>query len=278
MYIIVVRVYKQIWSNQQFDGHKKYILYNNISQDIRPIAEQVLQILDNRDIQFKLKHGKMNLGKTLSFTLTGYNPTNLTHTVTVSMSASVNCERENRAEFIYDKTSSMFAGEDTNATLTIHLLSDNYARRLGVDKTLIIDIKAEVKQTGQKFKHSENISFAQPSIIVSCEDTSVDIGYPVKLKLVILNPRAVPLTNSTITLQSYEHLALPFTINCGTVKPKHKVLAHFAIPTKCPGLGHVFVATFDCTELKGVKGECSVDVGNEVEEDVDESFLFSGYD
>ena len=210
-----------------------------------------------KDIDFKLTHEKLKLGDVLKFVLTGYNPTNITHTVAVDMSVAVSVG--NRSNFIYNTSSEMFAGENSDAKCSFHILPQYYATQLAVDKTMMVEVIARVANTGQKFKHYEDVSFAEPSINLTCSQTIVMMGDPVKLHLVIRNPRAVRLTNSYILLESEEHLTFPFTQSFGTIKHKKKVVATAIIGTKSVGEFN-FVVTFNSEEVKGLRDECRLQV------------------
>lgn len=51
------------------------------------------------------------------------------------------------------------------------------------------------------------------------------LGNPIKMKIGLCNPLAIPLKNAKIRIEAAKNLK-PVTINCGTVKPKHKVGNH----------------------------------------------------
>ena len=156
----------------------------------------------------------------------------------------------------------MFAGEATLAKCSLHILPGHYASQLGVYKTLSVEIIAEVKDTTQKFKHCEEIRFCKPSITVSCSQLVASMGHPVELQLIISNPRAVPLTNSSITVESEEHLVFPINRNCGTVNPRSKMMGNLSIPTKTVG-DCVFVVVFSSAEVEGLRKEYTVRVVKE---------------
>ena len=51
-------------------------------------------------------------------------------------------------------------------------------------------------------------------------------GDAVVLNLTVPNPRLVPLRNTNIVIESAEHLGLPYAVEIGEIKPKHKVYTH----------------------------------------------------
>ena len=80
----------------------------------------------------------------------------------------------------------------------------------------------------------------------------------------IENPLAIPLKGGKIRLEVALNMK-PVNINCGTVKPKHKMSATVTVTAKRTGNRH-FVATFTADELMDIHGESKVMVFEKDEE------------
>lgn len=213
------------------------------------------------ELAFSLENEPVKLGEILKYTLTIDNPGQTAHYVNVSVSVSVCCDVRNRSDVTHCGESTIYAGFDDVTQHSLYVMPANYSKQLGVSKSLSVEVVAKVKGTGQKFKQIEKLDFPQPSIKLACGRDTVRLGDAVVLNLTVPNPRLVPLRNTNIVIESAEHLGLPYAVEIGEIKPKHKVSATVTIPTKSTGRRQCFVASCICTEARvKLRGICFVNV------------------
>jgi hypothetical protein len=126
------------------------------------------------------------------------------------------------------------------------------------DGAIKVSVRALVEGTNQTYTVAEQFDFQKPSIVLTPSSKHVKIGHSLKLKIQIENPLKVPLMNGKIRLEMARNMR-PVNVNCGTVKPKHKMSATVTIKAKKAG-ERQFVATFNSKELMDIQGECTVTV------------------
>merc|ERR1712224_687950 len=105
-----------------------------------------------------------------------------------------------------------------------------------------------VEESNQVYTETDQFDFKKPNIILTPDRTSVKTGNSIKLKIQLENPLKIPLKNARIRLEAARNLR-PVNINCGNIRPRHKISATVSIPTRRAGQRQ-FVATFDSKELK----------------------------
>lgn len=214
--------------------------------------------LDDDDVEFDVEHNEIKLGDSAHITLLAKNVSDNTHSINVTITAAACVYTGTTKNVIKVMENVMFSGEGSTSRCSMYLKPEDYVKKVGAENSLKISIKAEVVGTGQLFTETQQFDFARPCIVLTPNKTTIKKGNPIKMKIGLCNPLAIPLKNAKIRIEAAKNLK-PVTINCGTVKPKHKVSATVSIPTKVGGKRQ-FVATFDSTELKNIQGECVVNI------------------
>lgn len=140
----------------------------------------------------------------------------------------------------------------------MYLSPEDYVGKMSPDGAVKVSVRAVVEGTDQVYTVSEQFDFKKPTILLTPSSRQVKMGQSIKLKIQVENPLKVPLRNGRIRLEVARNMK-PVNVNCGVVKPKHKLSATVTVQARRPGLRQ-FVATFNSQELMDIQGECTVTV------------------
>ena len=210
------------------------------------------------DMKFKLSHGDIKMGESVVVNLEAQNKSNDVRSIKVVMTGTSITYMGKPLGQVKRMEHMLFAPEGQTARCALYISPEDYVGRIRPDGAIKVAVRAEVQGTGQIYTVSEQFDFNKPKITLTPNKTTVRKGQAIKLKIQLENPLKIPLKNARIRLEAARNLR-PVNINCGQVKPKHKISATVSVPTRKVGKRQ-FVATFDSDDLKDIQGECTVTI------------------